>query len=555
MMKRFSLLACVSTFLLPLTTFAAAPTPQQVLDRGLMNTVQQQRQAERSSVDFDIRYDTAVLKKDLYGSGNEHMRMRAVLSSDTFVRGAVDADGIFSLRVPQFEYKTDKEPLVKVPNPFNLEVRLVNHVVYIRVSDVAPALLAQLPATTSPGESDLRALIGAWIKIDPAELGADMQDFSMLSTGITDATKDANLKDLRALLSGSVFQVVSVESRTKNSAGDQMMRLRIRLNPTFIDRLVSYQDAQAVKMGGVKMTAKQRAAAKKELQTALAPLKLVAVVNATKMTLDRVEAVYVKTDSIYRYDYRNGKEKKYYNGKSTMDIRFGISLQGITDRSVPIPEGAISLKTLVDQWKQAVAIPETNPEEPVQVLPPLLNDPFPPATTVTPVDGSDHIRGNAQAPVTVIVYSDYECPFCQQHAPNIQRLLMEFPQDVRVVYRNYPLSFHPHAQEAAEAAECVGRVAGSSAFWSMHDQLFAQGSNLGAVSYTSLATQLGVNPQSFVACMNAHESVGKVNQDVMTGNQSGVNGTPATFINGVLISGAVPYESLRQAVQQALPRR
>ena len=151
-MKRFSLLACVSTFLLPLTTFAAAPTPQQVLDRGLLNTVQQQRQAERSSIDFDVRYDTTVVKKELYGSGNEHMRVKAIVASDTFMRGTTDADGIFSLRVPQFEYKTDKEPLVKVQNPFNLEVRLVNHVVYIRVSDVAPALLAQLPATTSPGD-------------------------------------------------------------------------------------------------------------------------------------------------------------------------------------------------------------------------------------------------------------------------------------------------------------------------------------------------------------------------------------------------------------------
>lgn len=561
MVKRVSLLVCtVSTFLLPLTSFAAALTPQQALDRSLLNAAQERR-AENTAFELDIRHDTKVLKKDLSASGNQKARVRLAITTDTFMRSLVESDGIVTIRVPQFEWESGRDQPIRVQNPMTLELRVVNQVLYLRVSDVAPVLLAELPAS-SPGEPDLRSLIGTWIKIDPAELAEGSRDLGLFSPKMTEASPLSNLEEIKALLApGSVFQVTGIERRYRASSGDQMMRLRVHVHPKFIDRILAYVDARALKTGGVKMTAKERATSKKQFQTLLAPLKLVAVVNATKTTLDRVEGSYVKTDSVYRYEWKNNRQVKYYNGKSTTDVRFGVSMRAIPDREVAIPEGAVSLKALLDQWKQANQLSEPSASPDVPPAPPET-DPWSipdssgvPMSSVTPVNGSDHIRGNAQAPVTVIVYSDYECPGCQRHAPEVNRLLQEFPQDVRVVYRMFPLAtIHPNAQMAAEASECAGRVGGSFGFWGMHDYLFTNGANLGTVSYTTAAAQQGLNPQAFEACMNAHEGSGKINENLMTGENAGVTGTPATFINGTFYSGAVGYDQLRQGVLQALGR-
>ena len=107
---------------------------------------------------------------------------------------------------------------------------------------------------------------------------------------------------------------------------------------------------------------------------------------------------------------------------------------------------------------------------------------------------------------------------------------------------------------AAEAPECAGRVGGSFAFCTMHDYLFTNGANLGTVAYTTAASQQGLNPQAFETCMNGHQGADKINENLMTGSNAEVTGTPATFINGVLYSGAVGYEQLRQGVMHAMGR-
>ena len=112
------------------------------------------------------------------------------------------------------------------------------------------SLLAELPTVSSPGQPDLRALIRTWIKIDPTEL-AEERDLALLSPSLTEASKLSNLQEIKALLApGSVFQVARVEKRYKATNGDQMMRLRIRLNPKFVDRMLDYVDAQALKSEG-----------------------------------------------------------------------------------------------------------------------------------------------------------------------------------------------------------------------------------------------------------------------------------------------------------------
>ncbi|MBP7134521.1 thioredoxin domain-containing protein [Patescibacteria group bacterium] len=180
-------------------------------------------------------------------------------------------------------------------------------------------------------------------------------------------------------------------------------------------------------------------------------------------------------------------------------------------------------------------------------------DPVPsvPSKPVAAVTDKDHIRGAKNAKVTLIEYSDFECPFCERLHPSLQQALKEFPNDVRLIYRNYPLSFHPNAQKAAEAAECVNKIKGNDAYWQMHDKLFANTTKLSPALYPQLAKEVGVDEAAFKKCLDSGETASFVAEQTASGNDSGVEGTPATFVNGTLVSGAVPYETLKAAIVAA----
>lgn len=179
----------------------------------------------------------------------------------------------------------------------------------------------------------------------------------------------------------------------------------------------------------------------------------------------------------------------------------------------------------------------------------------PPAQPVAAVTDKDHIRGPKDAKVTLIEYSDFQCPFCGRHEPTIEKVLKDFPKDVRLVYRHYPLSFHQNAQKSAEASECAAKLGGGDAFWAMHDKLFAANDALngaiGADFYTNIAKDLHLDVAKFKTCLDSGETASIVSADTTTGNNSGVEGTPATFVNGKLVSGAVPYETFKAAVVAA----
>lgn len=176
----------------------------------------------------------------------------------------------------------------------------------------------------------------------------------------------------------------------------------------------------------------------------------------------------------------------------------------------------------------------------------------PPAGPVKEVGESDHVRGPANARVTLIEYSDFECPFCKRHAPTIDQALREYPNDVRLVYRHYPLtSIHQNAQKAAEASECAAKLGGNDAFWKMHDKIFEKSPAIGADALVATAREIGLNEAAFKSCLDSGEMANRVNDDVASGNDSGVEGTPATFVNGKLISGAVPFESLKAEIEAA----
>lgn len=195
----------------------------------------------------------------------------------------------------------------------------------------------------------------------------------------------------------------------------------------------------------------------------------------------------------------------------------------------------------VDLAQQAQAEQDQEQEAPEQAQP----EPVPPIAENEPV------RGNKDAKVVLIEYSDYECPYCLKHTKTMQQIADEYGDKVAIVFRNFPLSFHANAQKAAEAAECAAE---QGKFWQMHDKLFdlnEQG-QFTSDNFKSAAKSLGLNTGDFNECLDSGRMASEIAQDMSGGQRAGVSGTPATFINGGFVSGAQPYEVFKGAIDQIL---
>ena len=162
----------------------------------------------------------------------------------------------------------------------------------------------------------------------------------------------------------------------------------------------------------------------------------------------------------------------------------------------------------------------------------------------------DRIRGNPNAPVTIIEFSDFECPFCKAAQPTLARLLSKYDGKVRLSYRDFPLnSIHPHAQSAAEAARCAGE---QKKFWEYHDLIFADPAKLDPAALRGHARTIGLDEKQFDSCLSSGKFQPQIQTDVDAGTASGVNGTPGFFINGILISGAQPAAVFEQLIDSEL---
>lgn len=174
------------------------------------------------------------------------------------------------------------------------------------------------------------------------------------------------------------------------------------------------------------------------------------------------------------------------------------------------------------------------------------------------VTKEDHILGNMNAKIVLVEYSDYECPFCNQFHPTIKKIKEEYGDKVAWVYRHYPLPFHPHAQKAAEASECVAKVGGNEAFWKFSDAAFtamATGTGdtvLSEDGLKQLATQAGADGTKVMACVSSGEMAEKVKKHMTEGSVAGINGTPGTIIVAgdkySLIPGALPYDQIKAQI-------
>lgn len=173
----------------------------------------------------------------------------------------------------------------------------------------------------------------------------------------------------------------------------------------------------------------------------------------------------------------------------------------------------------------------------------------------------DHSTGAKNGTITLVEYSDFECPFCARFHPVTQQVLQEYGDKVTVIYRHYPLPFHPNAQKAAEASECVAEQGGNEAFWKYADAIFAKQTELGGKltpeAITQAATASGVDAGAFKTCLDSGEMAVKVKADMDGGAAAGVNGTPGTIIvtkDGPqeLIPGAYPFEQVKPILDKYL---
>jgi protein-disulfide isomerase len=160
------------------------------------------------------------------------------------------------------------------------------------------------------------------------------------------------------------------------------------------------------------------------------------------------------------------------------------------------------------------------------------------------------VRGSEQAPVTLVEFADFECPFCAQLFPTLQAIMKNYSGKVRLVYREFPLiGIHPHAQKAAEAALCANE---QQRFWEMHDAIFENNTLLDVPALKQKALGLGVDAVAFDACLDSSKYAISIASEVHEGAKVGVSSTPTLFINGRYVNGAQPYADIAKVIDEEL---
>ena len=176
-----------------------------------------------------------------------------------------------------------------------------------------------------------------------------------------------------------------------------------------------------------------------------------------------------------------------------------------------------------------------------------------PEPPILPVSADDDPSvGPASAPVTIVEFSDFQCPYCKLSVPLMKEILAKYPDKVKVVYRDYPGPNHPHAQQAAEAAQCAGD---QGKFWEYHDSLFDRQVPGTGWNFTELAKEVGLNQDAFATCLNTGRYREEVANDLHDGFKLGVTSTPTFFINGRPLVGARPFADFKALIDRLLTQQ
>lgn len=168
-----------------------------------------------------------------------------------------------------------------------------------------------------------------------------------------------------------------------------------------------------------------------------------------------------------------------------------------------------------------------------------------------PIEADDPILGPVDAPITIVEFADFQCPYCVRHFEQTYPLIVaQYGDQVRFVFKNFPLnSIHPDADPAAQAAECARE---QGMFWEYHDLLFGGTQGLGQAAYEAYAEELGLDVAALNACLQEGRYAEAVNQDLALGQQLGVSSTPTFFINGIALVGAYPFDTFASIIDYEL---
>jgi protein-disulfide isomerase len=166
--------------------------------------------------------------------------------------------------------------------------------------------------------------------------------------------------------------------------------------------------------------------------------------------------------------------------------------------------------------------------------------------------GTDHVRGSIDAPITIVEYGDYECPYTGMAYPVVKEIMKRFDEKIYFVFRKFPLrEIHPHAQHAAEAAEAA---AAQDKFWQMHDYLFEHQKALDDHHLLEYAQKVGLDIEKFKQEMSGHVYASLINKSLKNGIDSGVEGTPTFFVNGVRYEDSWDLDTFSSILEKSLPR-
>jgi protein-disulfide isomerase len=167
----------------------------------------------------------------------------------------------------------------------------------------------------------------------------------------------------------------------------------------------------------------------------------------------------------------------------------------------------------------------------------------------TEVAAEGPAKGPADAPVTLVEFSDFQCPFCARVIPTLDQVTAKYGDKVRLVFRQFPLDIHPQAPKAAEASLCAND---QGKFWQMHDAMFQDQKKLAVADLKATAASIGVDQAAFDQCLDSGKYAAQVQADLKAGMLAGVSGTPAVFVNGRMLSGAQPLEAFVTAIDEEL---
>jgi protein-disulfide isomerase len=241
-----------------------------------------------------------------------------------------------------------------------------------------------------------------------------------------------------------------------------------------------------------------------------------------------------------------GTPNFFVNGRNLRGAQPFPSFKRIIDEEIKKAKALIAKGTArKDIYKALTGKGKTKAAAPARRKPPKEDN----KVYKVDVKPGDAIKGNPKAPVTIVEFSEFQCPFCSRVNPTIKKVMDTYGDKVRVVFKHNPLAFHKDAPLASEAALAAGA---QGKFWEMHDALFANQRKLKRPDLEKYAAQIGLNLDQFNADLNSHKFKAQVDADLAQARSIGVRGTPNFFINGKKLTGAQPFPRFKAKIDEAL---